>query len=189
MKKVLKAAALLLRPIMSFLLSAFFEKRYLSGRHFAPGLSGYLWAFRAIWTRNILRIASPCPWPVALTCHITKTENIIFHPDDLNNFQSPGTYFQSSKATITIGRGCYIGPNVGLITANHNQENLDMHCFGQPITLGEGCWIGMNAVVLPGVVLGPGTIVGAGAIVSKSFPQGHIVIAGVPARKISSQDN
>ncbi|EOJ3081127.1 DapH/DapD/GlmU-related protein, partial [Acinetobacter baumannii] len=50
--------------------------------------------------------------------------------------------------------------------------------------IGDKCWIGMNSVILPGVVLGNGTIVAAGAVVTKSFKQGNIVIAGVPAKII-----
>lgn len=42
----------------------------------------------------------------------------------------------------------------------------------------------MNSVVLPGCHLGPYTIVGAGAVVTKSFPEGHCVIVGNPARII-----
>jgi acetyltransferase-like isoleucine patch superfamily enzyme len=44
--------------------------------------------------------------------------------------------------------------------------------------------VGMNAVILPGVVLGPATVVAAGAIVTKSFPDGFCIVAGVPARVI-----
>lgn len=42
----------------------------------------------------------------------------------------------------------------------------------------------MNAIVLPGVVLGKGTIVGAGSVVTKSFEEGNCVIAGNPANII-----
>ncbi|MCK9571130.1 hypothetical protein M0R72_19430 [Candidatus Pacearchaeota archaeon] len=42
----------------------------------------------------------------------------------------------------------------------------------------------MNAVILPGVRLGPHTVVGAGAIVTHSYPGGHCVIAGNPAKVI-----
>ena len=42
----------------------------------------------------------------------------------------------------------------------------------------------MNAVILPGVVLGDFTIIGAGSVVTKSFEDGYCVIGGSPARKI-----
>ena len=42
----------------------------------------------------------------------------------------------------------------------------------------------MNAMIMPGVELGPHTVVGAGAVVTKSFPEGHCVIAGNPAKLI-----
>jgi len=106
-----------------------------------------------------------------------------FHPDDLNNFQSPGTYFQNF-GRIKLGRGCYIGPNVGIITANHDPENPDRHLPPQDVSIGEKCWVGMNSVILPGVTLGAGTIVGAGSVVTKPFPQGHCLIGGVPAKII-----
>jgi acetyltransferase-like isoleucine patch superfamily enzyme len=42
----------------------------------------------------------------------------------------------------------------------------------------------MNAMILPGVHLGDNTIVGAGSVVTKSFPEGNVVIAGNPAKII-----
>lgn len=181
-KKILKFLAYNTRPLQIFLLSFFFEKRYLKGRHFDLAYSGYVWAFRSAWQKNILRLSTPHPWPTALSCMISNSKNIVFHCDDLNNFQSPGMYLQNFKGQIFIGRGTYIGPNVGIITANHNLLDLANHQEGQDIHLGEQCWLGMNVVVLPGVVLGPKTIVGAGSVVTKSFPEGHAVIGGVPAR-------
>ncbi|MBQ3542116.1 MAG: hypothetical protein IJA45_03215 [Oscillospiraceae bacterium] len=123
------------------------------------------------------------PWPVSSASRVVCPENISFHPDDLNNFQTFGNYYQAI-GKISIGRGTYIAPNVGLITANHDPADLDKHLEPKPITLGEKCWIGMNAVVLPGVTLGPETVVGAGSVVTKSFPEGHCVIAGNPAKKL-----
>lgn len=75
---------------------------------------------------------------------------------------------------------------MGLITTNHKKENLDEHEKGKNIVIGEKCWIGMNAVLLPGVVLGDNTIVGAGSVVTKSFPQGSCVIAGNPAQIVKT---
>ena len=121
------------------------------------------------------------PWPVSSQIRIINPSNIIFDPDDLNNFQGFGNYFQAI-GKITIGRGTYIAPNVGLITSNHNLEDLDKHDPPKPIYLGEKCWIGMNSMILPGVTLGPHTIVGAGSVVIDSFEKGNCVIAGNPAK-------
>ncbi len=174
--------ARLVRPILQQLLKVFFDSKYLTGRYFDQSLGGYIWGFRAVWSRNILRLGKPLPWPVALGVTVMNPCNIEFHPDDLNNFQSPGTYFQNQDAKIIIGKGSYIAPNVGLITSNHRLSALDQHEPGRDIVIGERSWIGMNAVILPGVFLGAGTIVAAGAVVTKSFPQGGLVVGGVPAR-------
>lgn len=181
MKRLAKLLILKMRPLIIAILSLFFERRYLRGRHFEAGLGGYVWALRAIWQRNILRLARTLPFPAALTSHVSTGAAIDFHPDDLNNFQSPGTYFQNFAGRITLGKGCYIGPNVGIITANHDPTDLEQHLPAQDVSLGENCWVGMNSVIMPGVVLGPRTIVGAGAVVTKSFLRGDCLIAGVPA--------
>jgi len=172
------------RKITITFLSVFFDRKYLRGRHFEDRYSGYLWAFKGILYQKILRFNSHVPWPMTPLSTISKPENIEFHPDDLNNFQSPGCYFQNSKAKIYIGRGTYIGPNVGIITANHKIHNLDEYEDGKDVVIGKNCWIGMNSVILPGVKLGDRTIVGAGSVVTKSFPEGNCVIVGVPARII-----
>lgn len=169
------------RSLLRFVLRIFYKPDYLGGRHFISGYSGYRWAIKDIWLNRILRIGRTYPWPACITCYISDPENIEFHIDDLNNFQSPGTYMQNFNAKIKIGKGSYIAPNVGLITANHDLNNLRVHVVGQDIEVGEECWIGMNAILLPGVILGPKTIVAAGSVVTKSFLEGNLVLAGSPA--------
>lgn len=166
----------------------FYQKKYLTGRWFRGKLgglcaSGWVWVTHDAVARILLRQNTEARFPVSPNIRILCPENIRFNPDDLNNFQSSGIYFQAI-GRITIGKGTYIAPNVGLITSNHVIGDLDAHEPPEPITLGEGCWLGMNSVVLPGVTLGDGVVVGAGAVVTKSFPEGHCVIAGNPARKI-----
>lgn len=172
------------RSVFRSLLRLFYKAQYLEGRHFLQGYSGYRWAIKDIWLNKFLRVGRAYPWPSCVGCYISDPKNIEFHIDDLNNFQSPGTYIQNFNAKIKIGKGSYIAPNVGLITANHDPSNLRVHVAGQDIEIGEECWIGMNAVLLPGVKLGPKTIVAAGAIVTKSFLDGNIVLAGSPAKII-----
>lgn len=175
-----------LRPLAKLLFSFFFDAKYLKGRLFDEGYGGYLHCIKSVWQRSILRLGKVHPFPVSIHCTISSSENITFHEDDLNNFQSPGTYFQNFKGHIYIGRGTYIAPNVGVITVNHDPKNLREHLDARDVHIGDKCWIGMNSVILPGVNLGKGTIVAAGAVVTKSFTQGHVVLAGSPAKIIKN---
>ena len=171
-----------------------FAPEYLRGRWFERDgrsiTTGWRWVIRASRARKRFGANTDTPWPVSMFSFVTGAANISFHPDDLNDFQNMGCYFQGI-GKITIGRGTYIAANVGIITANHSFENLDAHDEAKPVFIGERCWIGMNSVILPGVTLGDRTIVGAGSIVTRSFPEGGCVIAGNPAkliRKIAEPD-
>lgn len=161
-----------------------FPAKYLRGRHFEESRIGWIWAWRAILWQKILGFNRGVPWPVSPLIIVGSAQNITFDMDDLNNFQGVGCYFQSSRGKIHIGKGTWIAPNVGIITSNHDPADLDAHLPGEDVIIGDGCWIGMNAVLLPGVRLGDRTTVGAGAVVTQSFPEGHCIIGGVPARLI-----
>ena len=54
------------------------------------------------------------------------------------------------------------------------------------IKIGNDCFIGVRSIILPGVTLGDHTIVGAGSVVTKSYPEGDVIIAGNPAHPICS---
>ncbi|MDQ9748285.1 acyltransferase, partial [Acinetobacter baumannii] len=59
-------------------------------------------------------------------------ENIHFDVNDLSNFQKCGSYFQAaSDAHIYIGSGTYIAGNVGIITANHDLNDLSLPAPGK----------------------------------------------------------
>lgn len=175
------------KTIVRFLLLVFFDRAYIKGHYFDQSLGGYVWGLRAIWARNILRLGPPHPWPVDHRCTVSNSKNICFDPNDLNNFQVPGTYYQCNDAQIHLGKGSYIAPNVGIITANHDLQNPDLHVAGKDVVIGEKSWIGMNSVILPGVILGPHSVVAAGSVVTRSFPQGYVVLAGTPARILKNK--
>ncbi len=169
----------------------YYDRKYLTGKYFESKYHrilayGWKWVYYDGKMRKLTGNNSDVPWPVSASSRVINASNIEFHPDDLNNFQGNGNYFQAMGARIVIGRGTWIGPNVGIVASNHDIYNPDDRAEGKDVIIGEKCWIGMNAVVLPGVKLGDHTVVGAGAIVTKSFEEGYCVIAGNPARIIKN---
>ena len=176
----------IIRVFLVIFFSLFYDKKYLKGKYFYKGRIGWLWAFRGVFFQKILRYNSRAKWPVSPFIAIDEPEGVKFHPDDINNFQSFGVYYSNANGgIITIGKGTYIAPNVGIITTNHKKINPNIFEKPKNIFIGNNCWIGMGAIILPGVVLGDSVIVGANAVVTKSFKESNIVIAGVPANKIS----
>lgn len=163
----------------------FYKSRYLKGKEFSSYkyTPGWRWVLECFFVQKILGYQRHIPYPVSFRMQVMNWENIHFHVDDLSNFQKGGSYFQAaSDAHIYIGHGTYIAPNVGIITANHDLNDLSKPAPGKDVRISDNCWIGMNSVILPGVELGPHTIVGAGSIVTKPFPDGNCIIAGNPAK-------
>jgi acetyltransferase-like isoleucine patch superfamily enzyme len=121
-------------------------------------------------------------WPMHFTSKVNEPGNILVGIDTCPGYE-PGCYIQGLGRVI-IGDYTAVAQNVGIISANHLPENPNEHDKTETTIIGSYCWIGMNAVILPGVHLGDFTVVGAGSVVTKSFPDGHCIIAGNPARKI-----
>lgn len=94
----------------------------------------------------------------------------------------------SGTGTLMIGNNVLIGPNVTIITANHNYSEKGKPIKEQGHTLksvniNNNVWIGAGTIILPGVTIGENCIVGAGSIVSKSLGP-NASYAGNPAKKI-----
>lgn len=78
----------------------------------------------------------------------------------------------------------FIGPCVSM--SNDKYMGAKEYNLKGP-NIKEGAKIGNNASLLPGIAIGRNTIVGAGSVVTKDTKE-HEVVAGVPARKIKSQN-
>jgi acetyltransferase-like isoleucine patch superfamily enzyme len=120
-------------------------------------------------------------WPVHYTSTVYDADKIYAGVDTCPGL-SKGCYIQG-KGTIYIGDYTQIGPQVVIVSANHDPYDSRKH-FPEPVKIGKYCWLGAGCKIMPGVELGDWTIVAAGAVVTKSFPEGYCVIGGVPAKMI-----
>lgn len=87
---------------------------------------------------------------------------------------------------VEIGNNVTIAYGTSLLTHDNSVIKCDIDAtdyFGK-IIIGNSCFIGAQTIILPGVVLGDYTIVGCGSVVTKSFPEGNVVVAGNPAKVI-----
>jgi maltose O-acetyltransferase len=90
---------------------------------------------------------------------------------------------------ITIGRDVMMGPDVIILTQNHETRDLSRPMRGQgalprkPVVIHDDVWIGTRVIILPGVTIGRGAIIGAGAVVTRDVPP-FAIVGGNPARVI-----
>ncbi|MGT2756145.1 sugar O-acetyltransferase [Streptococcus ovuberis] len=83
---------------------------------------------------------------------------------------------------VTIGDGSFIGPNVSIVTDNHDMDDLlILRC--QPVVIGKKFWIGEGVKVMPGVTIGDNALLASGAVVTKDVPA-NAIVGGNPAKLI-----
>lgn len=143
---------------------------------------------QSYWSYVLFRLTGRCNgggyFPIHSTCTIANIRKIYVGIN--STVARPGCYLQGA-GTIRFGDYVQLAPNVGILSANHDLYDQRKYNVA-PIVIGDYSWIGMNSVVTAGVTLGPRTIVAAGAVVTKSFPDGYCVLAGVPAKVVKYLD-
>ena len=168
--------------LLRSLFGLFYEKRYLRGYFSGEKSLGWYWTWRGLGSR-LFDVNNRASWPVHSNTVVSGT-NIEFDPNNMDLFWTPGCRWQCHGSKITVGSNSYVAPNVGIITTNHGIEDPSQHVEGKPVHIGSSCWIGMNAVILSGNTLGDHTVAAAGAVITKSYPDGWVVIGGCPAKEI-----
>lgn len=135
--------------------------------------------------QKLLGINRQAYWPMHNASTVVGVDNIYLGRDVAPGYMA-GCYIQGI-GRIDIGDYTEISGNVGIFTANHDLDDLTKHVV-ENVKIGSYCWLGFGVVVLPGVTLGDHTVVGAGSVVTKSFSEGHVVLAGNPAKVIKTLD-
>lgn len=136
--------------------------------------------------RKLLRQNADVRWPVHFTSTIRAGINLKAGEGTFPG-DSPNNYIDATNG-VEVGSYTNFGPNVSVISSNHDFYNNAVLSAAPPVKIGAYCWLGTQCVILPGVCLGDFTIVGAGAVVTKSFEEGYCVIAGNPATIIKYLD-
>ena len=124
------------------------------------------------------------PWPVHFTSRVLYPDRIKLGRRSFLGW-SQGCYIQARNG-IHIGNNLRMGPNVGLISANHDPDDYDKWVEVLPIVIGNNVWIGMNAVVMPGVSIGDNVVIGANSVVTRDIPSNSIAV-GSPCSVISEK--
>lgn len=87
---------------------------------------------------------------------------------------------------IEIGDGTMIGPNVTIVTLNHDiNPNTRKNATPKPVKVGKNVWIGADCTILPGVTIGNNTVIGAGSVVVKNIPADSVAV-GNPAHVVKN---
>jgi len=84
---------------------------------------------------------------------------------------------------IHIGAHTLVAGGAIILSHEHCKRTKDNQPYITNTSIGKNCFIGINAIILPGVIIGDEVIVGAGAIVTKNVPS-KCVVAGNPAKII-----
>ncbi len=167
--------------IRSFLEKIDFAFAWL--RWFYPNVPGYhcYILFLYFFPQKLLGINLLAKWPVHRTSRVLSPHKVKLGVNSAPGL-SPNGYIQA-KNGIIIGDNFRMGPNVGLISANHNLDNYDIWDNEKPIEIGNNVWIGMGAVVMPGIKIGDNVVIGANSVVNRDIPDNSIA-AGIPCRVV-----
>ncbi|MDK2122884.1 acyltransferase [Parachitinimonas caeni] len=143
---------------------------------------------RMVFFQKILGFNRRVPWPVHFTSRVTGWEHIHIGIAAAPGFMGGCYVFAREDSPIYVGDYTICSVNVCLAGYSHDPCDTRKMVSKGGIKIGSYCWLSANCSVMPGVELGDHTVVAAGAVVTQSFPEGHCILGGVPAKVIKRLD-
>jgi acetyltransferase-like isoleucine patch superfamily enzyme len=106
---------------------------------------------------------------------------------EINNFTNIDGYGE-----VEICKNVLIGPNVQIISYQHNYKNINkliklQGSVKSKILIEDDVWIGANSVIMAGITIAKGAVIGAGSIVTKNVDK-YSVVVGNPAKRIGNRE-
>ncbi len=95
------------------------------------------------------------------------------------------------RGTVSIGDYVMIGPNVVIVSSDHDFKNVEgpmakrNHVLNS-VVIGDDVWIGANVVINSGLNIGNGVVIAAGAVVVDDV-EDYTIVGGVPAKVIGER--
>lgn len=138
-------------------------------------MSIYRYRFLAVG-RNV----NFCPYSFFTYDKITLGNNVSI---------SRGAHFSATDARIDVHDNVMFGPNVTIITGDHNTGEVGQFMSDvqikrpeddRPVLIETDVWVGAGVTILKGVTIGRGSIIAAGALVTRNVPA-YAIAKGVPA--------
>ena len=158
---------------------------------YPPGAGVSLWLINIVFQR-VLRLDAGCRYSKHFTSRVMHPAGLTIEDDcprvRLCLAASGGCYINAGDGLV-IGRGTLWAHRVAIVSQTHDLADFDRAPPTGGIVIGRNCWLGVGSVILPGVRLGDGTIVAANAVVNRSFPEGNVVLAGVPAQIVRRRND
>ena len=149
--------------------------------------TNYTGSITFLWRALLSFAAYYCFFPIWMPSYLHKKRGV-----KIEYFRkvyvAPNVMIDSiSPEAVTIENEVYLTRGVKVI-AHFNPtipiaEIIGVNSQVNPVRIGYGTFVSMNAIILPGVILGRCCIVGAGAVVTKTAPD-YSILGGNPAKVI-----